>query len=77
MPPFKPKIYGTTIVNDKGQIVIPAEARAELGLEPGTRLMIMGAPFEGSIVVIKTSVVESQANTWLNEINKPNKETTE
>lgn len=36
------KIFGTVSVNDKGQIVIPAEARKEFGIEPDTKLMVFG-----------------------------------
>lgn len=34
------KCYGTTTVSERGQIVIPAEARRELGLECGTKLLV-------------------------------------
>lgn len=61
---FQPKIYGAATINDKGQVVIPAEARAELGLEPGTRVMIMTTPFGGSVAVVSAKVIEEQANLW-------------
>ncbi len=38
------KLYGTATVGTKGQIVIPADAREELGLEPGDKLYIAGSP---------------------------------
>ena len=38
-----PKFYGSTIISDKGQVVIPAEARNELGLEKGDKLIVMSA----------------------------------
>ncbi len=41
-PKFPGKCYGSTTVSERGQIVIPAEARREMGLEPGTRLLIFG-----------------------------------
>lgn len=67
------KIYGTTTMNEKGQLVIPAEARAELGLEPGTRLMVMKASFGDVILVVKTAVIESQIKTFASALNKPDK----
>lgn len=42
-PGFPGKLYGSSTVSDRGQIVIPAEARREMGLEAGTRLLIFGA----------------------------------
>jgi AbrB family looped-hinge helix DNA binding protein len=34
------ELYGTATVSDRGQIVIPAEARRELGIECGTKLLV-------------------------------------
>lgn len=34
------KIYGSVIVNTKGQIVIPKEARDILGIHPGDTLLV-------------------------------------
>lgn len=50
-PGFPGKCYGSTIVSERGQIVIPAEARRELGLEPGTRLLIFG-PGRGQVLTL-------------------------
>lgn len=36
------KIYGAVTVNDKGQIVIPSEARKEFGIEPDAKLVVFG-----------------------------------
>ncbi len=38
----KDKVYGTTTVGERGQIVIPVEARKELDLKPGDHLIVMG-----------------------------------
>lgn len=37
------KLYGTATVGTKGQVVIPAEAREILGIEPGDRLYVIGS----------------------------------
>lgn len=37
------KLYGTATVGTKGQVVIPAEAREELAIEPGDRLYVVGS----------------------------------
>jgi len=34
------KCYGTATVSERGQIVIPAGARRELGIECGTKLLV-------------------------------------
>ena len=34
------KCFGSTILSGKGQVVIPGQARRELGLQRGTRLLV-------------------------------------
>lgn len=36
------EFYGTTTVGEKGQIVIPAEARTALKLKKGEKLLVFG-----------------------------------
>jgi len=40
--PPHPEFYGTTRVGEKGQVVIPAEARKALKLERGDKLLVLG-----------------------------------
>jgi len=47
-----PKLYGTVTVGERGQIVIPVEARKELGLEPSTKLLVFGSPHGGGGLII-------------------------
>ncbi len=41
----------TTKLSSRGQVVIPEEIRKRLGLEEGTRFVVVG---EGDVVVLKT-----------------------
>ena len=36
------RVFGTAKVGDRGQIVIPKEAREFFGIEPGDTLLILG-----------------------------------
>ncbi len=36
------KMYGSTVMGSRGQVVIPAEARKDLDLKPGDRLVVIG-----------------------------------
>ena len=47
------KLYGTATVGSKGQIVIPSDAREELGIATGERLYVVGMPNKKVIVLIK------------------------
>ncbi|TAL14087.1 AbrB/MazE/SpoVT family DNA-binding domain-containing protein [Patescibacteria group bacterium] len=53
------KLYGTATVGTKGQIVIPADAREELGIKTGDRLYVMGTSGKGFIGLIKEDMIES------------------
>ena len=44
------KVFGTAKVGDRGQIVIPKEAREFFGIEPGDTLLILGKHETGLIV---------------------------
>jgi AbrB family looped-hinge helix DNA binding protein len=41
-PERREMVYGTTTIGEKGQVVIPAEARKALGLVPGEKLLVFG-----------------------------------
>lgn len=52
------KLYGTATVGTKGQIVIPADAREELNIQPGDRLYVIGSPTKGVIGLLKEDTLE-------------------
>ncbi len=47
------KFYGSATVGERGQIVIPAEAREELGIAPGDKLLVMKHPIHEGIMMFK------------------------
>ncbi len=53
-----PKILGTASLNDKGQLVIPAEARHKLGLAPGSKVVIMSSNKKPALILLKAEDVE-------------------
>jgi len=56
--PHKPAFYGTATIGTKGQIVIPAEARENLGLNPGDKVVVIGIKEHGMLGVCPVSSVE-------------------
>lgn len=59
----KPKshhIFGTARVGDRGQIVIPKEARQHFGIQPGDTLLILGSD-ESGLIVSKPDALEQVA----------------
>ncbi len=51
-------IYGTATVNDKGQIVIPAQARKDLGIEPDTKVVIVGGMRKNVLHIVEAEEFE-------------------
>lgn len=50
--------YGTATVGERGQIVIPAEAREELGFQPGDKLLVMKHPLHDGLMVFKIEAAQ-------------------
>ncbi len=53
-------IFGTAKVGEKGQIVIPKDARTLFGIRPGDTLLILGDEQTG-IIVTKPDVIQDAA----------------
>ena len=66
-------IFGTAKVSEKGQIVIPKEARKIFGIEAGDTLLILGDEKNG-IIVSKPEVIESAAEELLRNMQKEDQE---
>ncbi|GIW66600.1 MAG: hypothetical protein KatS3mg095_0498 [Candidatus Parcubacteria bacterium] len=50
------KFYGSTIIGEKGQVVVPKEARNDLKLKKGDKLLVFG--MEGMVTLMKLSEVK-------------------
>lgn len=50
---FDECFYGSVTVGERGQIVIPAEARTEMGIQQGDKLLIMKHPAHHGLMVFK------------------------
>ena len=63
------RVFGTAKVGDRGQIVIPKEARAFFGIEPGDTLLILGKP-ETGLIVTKPETLNDLANQIFQSVEK-------
>lgn len=50
------RFYGAITVSDRGQIVIPAEARRDFNIEVGDKLLVLG-DLEQGLALIKASTL--------------------
>ena len=62
-------IFGTAKVGDRGQIVIPKDAREFYGIHPGDTLLILGDE-ENGMIVTKPEGLSSLAEKILDQIGK-------
>lgn len=63
------RVFGTAKVGDRGQIVIPKEARELFGIKPGDTLLILGEANTG-LIVSRPEVLSDLANTILSHVKK-------
>lgn len=64
-----PRVFGTAKVGDRGQVVIPKEAREYFGIKPGDTLLILGES-EVGLIVSRPEDLNDLANNILNNLKK-------
>ena len=63
------RVFGTAKVGDRGQIVIPKEARELFGIKPGDTLLILGEEDTG-LIVSRPEVLSNLANRIFDGVKK-------
>ena len=69
----KRHIFGTAKVGEKGQIVIPKDARTLFHIQPGDTLLILGDS-ESGLIGTKPEVLEQVAQQILGNVKKESTE---
>ena len=62
-------IFGTAKVGERGQIVIPRDARALFGIRPGDTLLILGDERNG-ILITRPEVLSDAADLVFNRMEE-------
>ena len=64
-----PKFYGTVLVGERGQVVIPKEARQALKIKAGDKLIVLGGPGGGGkLVLAKAEALREFAEKLLSSL---------
>ena len=63
------RVFGTAKVGDRGQIVIPKEARELFGIHPGDTLLIVGEEDTG-LIVSRPEVLSNLATQIFDSVKK-------
>jgi AbrB family looped-hinge helix DNA binding protein len=53
-----PKFFGSATVGPRGQMVIPVNARKELGIDTGTTLLLFTGPESRMLVLLPADIME-------------------
>ncbi|MCD6431910.1 AbrB/MazE/SpoVT family DNA-binding domain-containing protein [Candidatus Bathyarchaeota archaeon] len=67
-------IYGIATVGERGQIVIPKEARDQFDIKPGDKLVVAGDIRKG-IAIVKAGVLKELALKILGVVSEEDRET--
>lgn len=49
-------------MGERGQVVIPSEAREELGIQPGEKFVVFGDARKGTVILVKSEIMNKFAN---------------
>ena len=63
------RVFGTAKVGDRGQIVIPKEARELFNIQPGDTLLILGEE-ETGLIVSRPEVLRDLATQMFSNVKK-------
>lgn len=63
------RVFGTARVGERGQIVIPKEAREMFGIKPGDTLLILGESDAG-LLISRPEALNELADNMLRSIRK-------
>ena len=56
---FESRFYDVVTVGERGQVVIPSNARKALGIQPGDKLLALEGPMGSSIVFMRLSSMDA------------------
>lgn len=68
------RIYGTVKVGDRGQVVIPSEARKDLNIKPGDLLLVMAGKNKRGIGMVKADTMREFVNRIMQGLEETNAE---
>jgi AbrB family looped-hinge helix DNA binding protein len=60
------KFFGTTSMGERGQVVIPSDARDELGIKSGEKFVVFGDARKGTVILVKSEIMNKFANLFFN-----------
>lgn len=62
--------YGAATVGERGQVVIPAEARKKFGINPGDKILVLGHPGGNGIMLCKIDAMRDFFTALIEDLNR-------
>ena len=62
------RCFGSTTVGPRGQVVIPVGARKELGIEPGSTLLVFRGFHGQGLFLLKSDTIEAMLSTMTEKL---------
>jgi AbrB family looped-hinge helix DNA binding protein len=67
---FEENFMGVATVGERGQIVIPADARKRAGIHHGDKVLVFGHPASGGLMIIKADALRQFVSFLVEDIAK-------
>jgi len=64
------RCFGTAVLGPRGQLVIPVEARKEIGIDTGDRLLVFGHFGGRGLIFIKADAAEELLNIMSSRLDE-------
>jgi AbrB family looped-hinge helix DNA binding protein len=68
--PYSEAFFGTSTIGERGQVVIPAEARNEMGYAPGDKVLIMRHPIHKGLMLFKLEAVKEFLDEFSQDLHR-------
>jgi len=68
-------LYGTVKVGDRGQVVIPADARKDLDIKPGDLLLVITGRARRGLTMVKADAMRELAEKIMQGLETPEQKT--
>jgi len=62
--------FGTATVGERGQVVIPAEARKKLNINPGDKMLVMSHPTATGVLLCKIDAMRELFRSFLTDLER-------
>ncbi len=62
--------YGTATVGERGQVVIPADARKKLGINPGDKVLVLQHPLAQGVMLCKLDAMRGVFSSLVEDLER-------